>query len=174
MRYGLMLLAGSLLGTTGCFTAVKQVYYEARGAKADIRFGVEPPLSALKSAQSVKFLPVHSTLPERLCSPSLLRTYDNEAHQTEDELKASYPGGSPQVAVDCEFLYGQSKGLLSGGLLLTRVKFQSDGSVIGDAVVRAESKSFREGGESALMRAALKAVRDFLEEPKKPPKENNE
>ncbi len=169
-------LFGLALLLAGCspLSLVAPAYHELRGAKAELLFDELPAASVLRAAQSVKFAPARTALGARLYPTELVSVYDREGRKAEEELRASYPGGSPVVTVDSEILYCQEKGLMSGALLLIRLTFQGEGGPIGTGLARAESKSFREGSEAALARETFKVLREFFEKPRKPPKHEKE
>lgn len=66
------------------------------------------------------------------------------------------------MAVDSDIQYFQGKGALSGAFMLTRVKLRDGERVAGELFVRAESESFRAGGEDALANASVTALGKFL------------
>lgn len=161
-RISLILLACSALWTTGCTTAAKQAFHELRGAKADILFVDKTPQSELDRYQSVELTPVTTTLGDRLCPSSLRRAYDRCARELSGELEDVYTGDEPGLTIDSEIEFFQSKGLLSGALLLVRVKMHAEDRLVGDALVVAESKSFREGGGHDLAEVAVETLGEYL------------
>lgn len=161
-RVSLVLLACSALWTTGCTTAAKQAFHELRGAKADILYVDQLTQSELDTYGSVELTPVTTTLGNRLCPPSLLRAYDRRARELSGELEDVYPGDQPGLMIDSDIEFFQGKGLLSGAMLLVRVKMRAEDRLVGDALVVAESKSFREGAGHDLAEASLKALGRYL------------
>ncbi len=123
--------------------------------------------------QSVEFTPATTTVGSRICPPEVLRAYDRSANQVAFRLKRSYAGGEPSLKIDSEVLYFQGKGLLSGALLLARVQMHAGDELVGDALVKTESNSFRAGGEGDLAQASLDALARFLEKPQRtaPPRD---
>jgi|GEM_PF-2277336 len=156
------LLAVSL-STTGCFTIAKQAFQEARGAQADVVAVTELRAGTLARYRAIEFLPAKTTVGPKLCPPEVLRAYDYCANQTRAELRRLFPGEEPRLTVASEVLYFQKKGLLGGALMLTRVRLSEGDQLLADVVVKAESESFRAGGEDDLAGASLSALRRFLE-----------
>ena len=171
IRGAFVLLTASTLCATGCFTAVKQAYNEVRGAQAELLFVGEARQAGWSQYRSVEFTPATTTIGQRLCPPGLLRTYDMAASQLVSRLKAAYPGGEPALTVDSEVVYFQKKGLLSGALLLARVKMHADGQPVVDAILKAESQSFRAGGENDLAQAGIEELGKFLRRQKGEPED---
>jgi hypothetical protein len=163
------LAVAALLPMAGCSPTdvILPAYYELRGAKGTIQWIDEPPVGSLDAFSSVYFEPLSNSLGRRLCPPPLVRDYDQTARAYEASLK-KYPGGAPTVNVASDVVYFQSKGLLSGALLLVRVKLAADGRQIGDGLLRVESKSFREGDASDLAETAVRTVTKYLSEEKAP------
>lgn len=170
----LILAAGVLVLNTGCMSAAKQAFYELRGAKADVRINGELGPRALARYQSVTFAPATTTLKDKLCPAQMLRDFDRHADRLPALVEEGYPGGAPALRIESELQYYQAKGLLSGALLLTRVKLLSEGAAVADLLVVAESKSFREGGGEALAEASIKALAGWLQKQKEPPKDADE
>lgn len=160
---GVVLLALSALGTTGCLGMLKQGYSEARGARGEVLPITENFDGPLARMQSIEFTPATTTVGSRICSPELLRAYDRNANQVVARLKPLYPGGTPLLRIDSELLYFQKKGLLGGAMLLARVKLHADDRLVLDALVKVESDAFRAGGEEDLAQGATDALRKFLE-----------
>ena len=97
-----------------------------------------------------------------LCPPRLRSEYDRAARELEAELREDYPGGEPTLNIASEILYFHEKGIMSGAECLCRVRFDRAGMQVADAIVRSESKSFREGGSGALAEACVEAIGKFL------------
>lgn len=156
-----------LLSSSGCSPTdvILPAYYELRGAKGTIQWIDEPAVGSLDAFRSVYFEPLSTSLGRRLCPPRLAQDYNQTARAYEASLK-NYPGGSPTVKVAGDVVYFQNKGLVSGALLLVRVKLIADDRQIGDGVLRVESKSFREGDIGDLAETAVKTVAKFLNEEK--------
>jgi len=155
-------LAVGLLPQTGCLSVLKLGIQEVRGASADVLTVVDLPDGALALYRGLEFEPATTTAGPVICPPALLSAYDRAAAETRRELARVFPGGEPSLRVAGEILYFQKKGLLSAAQCLTRLKILGGGELLADAIVRAESKAFREGDEEALAEASLKAVRRFL------------
>jgi len=151
-----------LVSLSGCTTALKQAYYEARGAKSKIIPVTDLEQDALLKYRSVRFEPATTTVGDRICPLELRRSYDRHTTELASELREFYPGGDPGLRVASEILYFQKKGLLSGSQCLTRVQMREGEQLVVDAIVRTESKSFREGGEDALAESNVKALGKFL------------
>lgn len=156
-------LAAVALLQTGCFSVLKQGYYEVRGAHGEVLPITPGPELTLTKYQGVEFTPATTTIGDRLCPPALRRAYDGSANQVASRLKPLYPGGPPTLTIDSEIVYFQKKGLFSGGQLLVRVRLRDVDQLVTDVLVRAETQSFREGGEADLARAAVQALQQFLE-----------
>jgi hypothetical protein len=167
-RGAVLALMVSFLPLTGCFSVVKQAYYEVRGAQGEVLIITQPDAAALARAAELTFSPATTTIGPGLCPSAVLRAYDRSANQLVARLRPRYPGGEPQLAVTSDVQYFQKKGLLSGGLLLARVRMTVAGQPALDALVKSESQSFREGGEDDLADAAVAALGEFLARPATP------
>jgi len=159
-----------LLPLAGCSTAIKQVYYEVRGAKSDIMLISQFQSDTLAAYQSLRFEPATTTVGDRICPPRLLHHYDEQLADASRELRDAYPGGDPALRITTELLYFQNKGLLSGALLLARSRMYdaTDDRLVVDALILTESKSFREGSRGDLAESSVKALRRFLRERQAP------
>ncbi len=157
-----LLLSTAFFGLTGCSTVAKQAFRELRGAQADVLLVEKIPATALARYQSVRFAPVTTTLGDRLCPPSVVRAYNRCAEREQNELARYFPGGVPELVLNGEILHFQSRGILSGAQLLTRVKMYDGGRVVADAIVNTESKSFREGGGGDLAETCVEALGKLL------------
>ncbi len=175
-RVAFILLVANVAWVTGCFTVAKQAFSEVRGAQGEMLPIREMSAAALARYRSVEFTPATTTVGSRICPPELLRAYDRSANQVASRLKRSYAGGEPSLKIDSDVLYFQGKGLLSGALLLARVRMRAGDELVGDALVKTESNSFRAGGEGDLAQASLDAVAWFLEKPQRtaPPRDATE
>jgi hypothetical protein len=163
-RVAFVLLAANAALVTGCFTMAKQAYSEVRGAQGELLPIREMSAAALARYQSVDFTPATTTVGARICPPAVLRAYDRSANQLAARLRQqSYPGGVPSLRIDSDVLYFQGKGLLSGALMLTRVRMLVGDELVGDTLVKAESNSFRAGGEGDLAKASLDALARLLD-----------
>lgn len=156
-----------LLCLTGCFSVAKQAFHEVRGAQGKVLIITQPEPAALTRAGELTFSPATTTIGPGLCPNAVLRAYDHSANQLVARLRPRYPGGEPQLAVASDIQYFQKKGLLTGGLLLARVRMTLAGQLALDALVVAESRSFREGGEADLADAAVAALGEFLARPER-------
>lgn len=164
-----------LFAASGCGvgTAAKMAYYELRGAKGSLKFIQGAEAAELERFQSVEFSPATTTIGPELCPPRLRAAYDTSAAQLKERLAECYPGGAPVLTVASDVMYFQEKGLMSGAECLTRVRFTESGRLIADALVRVESKAFRQGGASAMAETSVKTIGKFLEERKLPEHEEN-
>lgn len=165
-----------LLALSGCSRAIKQAYYEFRGAKSEIILISDFDQDPLGPYRSVRFEPVTTTVGDKICPPRLRRYYDQHARELLADLRAFYPGGDPALRIASEILYFQHKGLLSGAECLTRVRMHDDADqrLVLDAIVRTESKSFRAGDESALAESNVKAIGKLLKKRKLEEEEEEE
>lgn len=166
VRLGLAGLIMTGMALTGCTTVARQAFHELRGAKADVLINLSEDPDAVAHCQGVRFQPVASTLSERLCPARVLRAYDAVARAEADRLLTEYPGGDPELTVESDVQFLQGKGLLSGALMLTRVKMRQDADVLVDALVVAESKAFREGSREDLTEATVEALGKWLRQRK--------
>ena len=156
-------LAATAVLQTGCLgTVLKQGFEEVRGAHADLLPIVSVSELALAKYESVAFTPATTTIGDRLCPPGVRRAYDRSASQLLARLTRVYPGGPPTLTIDTDIVYFQKKGLFSGGQLLARVKMHGADQLVADALLKAETQSFRAGGEDNLARAAIQALQRFL------------
>lgn len=150
---------------TGCTTAIKQVYHEVRGAKSEVMLVRNVSENAIAPYQDVQFDAVTTSVGSKICPPSLLAAYNEAAAVRRDRLREAYPGGSPALRITSDLIYFQEKGLLSGAVLLARVKLhdRDDNRVVVDTLVRTESKSFRKGGGGDLAESNVRAIGKMLE-----------
>jgi hypothetical protein len=166
----MFVLSVALLSLSGCITAARQAFYEIRGAKADVLLNDPGPASAVATYGTVTFEPLTTTLSAGLCPPRVLTEYDKAASSAQTVLSEVFTGGGPTLSVGGEVQYFQEKGFFSGAQCLTRVRMTDGGRTVIDALVLAESKSLRAGGEEDLARASVKAIAEFLAERKDPEK----
>lgn len=154
----------------GCSRAIKQAYYEVRGADSDIILISPFDAQTLSPYRALSFEPASSTVGPRICPPRLLGYFDEYLAAAAAELRDVYPGQSPRLVVSSEVLYCQKKGLLSAAMCLARVRMRDADTrrLVVDAIVRTESKSFREGGRRALAESSVKELTKFLRE-REPP-----
>ncbi len=157
-------LALILLTQTGCLSVVKHAYYEARGAKAEVKVNGATNHNLLASCGDVEFAPATTTLDAELCPPRVLRYYDEHARKLAERFNGRNGGGSSALRITSDIQYFAPKGLLGSAMMLTRVKLTSAGSQVLDAVVVAESKSFRAGGGNALAEASVSGLGKYLGE----------
>lgn len=158
----LIALSSVMAGNLGCTTALKQGYYEFRGAQGEIEMIQQN--RPLRDVQQVTFHQVTTTAGKEIVPPVLMREYDRYAKQFLFRWNDMFPGGDPALTVDSEVLYYQKKGILSGALMLTRVKMFEQDDLAADMIVKVESKSFREGGEEDLSEAAIDTLEEFFAE----------
>lgn len=163
----LLLLVVTLVPLSGCMRAAKQAYYELRGAKAEVKLVQDVDDAVLRSYQQIVFQPATTTAGEKICPPSLLSKYDSNAREQLRDISGEFPGGSPTLQIATEILYFQEKGIFSSAECLVRVRGRDNGKLVFDAIVKAESKAFTSGGESALTGACAKAVCRYLEKRRK-------
>jgi hypothetical protein len=158
----ILALAG-LLPLAGCSATdvILPAYYELRGAKGTIQWIEEPPVGALDKIQTVYFEPLSNSLGRKLCPPRLIQDYDRTAARYERSQKGQSSGGA-SIKVAGDVVYFQNKGLLSGALLLVRVKITADDRQLGDGLLRVESQSFREGSSGDLAEAAVSTLAKYL------------
>ena len=151
-----------VLPLVGCTTAAKQAFYEVRGAEAKVLLARALDEDALLAYQAVHFEQPTSPFAPRICTPSLLRKYNDSCRDLQPELIGEYPGGEPALRISSEILFFQEKGLLGSAMCLTRVQMRDQDRLVVDSIVLAESESFREGGETAMAQASAKAIGKFL------------
>jgi hypothetical protein len=156
---GLLFLSG------GCTTVAKQALHEFRGAKAEVSPVQEIGDRALARYQSVRFEPARSDVGQ-VCPPRVLEAWDIHAGEEEVELAEYFPGGSPTLRIESEIWFFKEKGLLGNAECLARVRMREGEALKADLVVQALSKAFRAGDESALTKAAVKAIGKFLKNQK--------
>jgi hypothetical protein len=161
-QFATLTLCVSLVGLTGCFTAVKTAFYEARGAKGEVLLNEPIEPLAFEEYQGVTLAPVETDLGERLCPPRALDTYNRHARVVEEKLKEVFPGGSPALRVESEILYVRKKGLLGSAQLLMRVQIRDDSRVVTNVLVNTESKAFREGSADDLAETSVDTLSEFL------------
>ena len=159
----------------GCTTALKQAYYEVTGAKADILFNRAPESSEIRAFQAVKFDRLTTELTAELLPPAVLRYYRQGLAEQQFELHEHFPGGDPTLRVDSEITYFQEKGILSPAMMISRVRLLGpDDRLLGDLLVRVESKSFREGDAEDVALAATEGLGKYLIECKDPEAERDD
>ncbi len=156
-----MLSAGQL-PLSGCSRAIKQVYYEFRGAKAKIHpiHEVEPAVFA--AYKSLSFEPAVTTAGDEICPPTLLSEYDLAAREVVTELAQQFPGGPPTLQITSELLFFQEKGIFGGAEVLTRVRMADGDQTVFECLIKSESKALTGSGEDDLSQACAKALGDFL------------
>lgn len=166
-----VLLAGALVGLTGCMSAAKQGLHEVLGARAEVIPLSEGEGRHLARYNTVAYGQARTDLGSRVVSPSLLADYDAAAREAEAALAEKLPGGAPVLLVDSEILFYQKKGLLGAGQLLSRVRLRDGGEVVYEALVNATTKSFREGAAADLAEATVKSLAKFIRDRHEPEKE---
>jgi len=144
----------------------KQALYEVRGAKAEVVLNNEVEPGVLEPYRSIEFTPVTTSLSPRLCPPELLETYDQTARMLPEELAGEYPGGEPRLVADSEVIFFQRKGIMSQAQMLTRLRLRDGQRLVVDAIVKCESKAFREGGVHDLAETTVKGLRKWLRKQK--------
>ena len=159
-------LAGSLIVLSGCSSAVKQVYYEFRGAKATIHAVREVDRGVFAPYKSLSFAPATTQSGEDICSPSLLREYDIAARNVIETLADVYPGGPPTLQITSDLLFFQEEGIFGAAEVLTRVRMADGERTIFECLVKSESKAISKSGHDDLSQACAKALGDFLVEQK--------
>lgn len=167
-------LAALGLSLTGCMTAIKQAFHEAKGATGEVFTTSEVADGALERFQSIEFRPATTEVGPKITPPTLLLGFDNGAREVMTDLKPDYPGGAPTLTIDTTLLYFQSKGILSGAEALARVKMFDGDRIVVDSVVRSESDAFSAGGEDALSSALARGVRKFLIQKKYTPEKREQ
>lgn len=163
VRQPLLLVAlAGLLSTTGCVSAVKQAYYEVKGAQGDVRPNIAIGDLALSSYNAITVDPVKTTLAGKLCPTEVVRAMDAAMRGMKEDLNADFSGDGKSLRLSTEIYYFQKKGILSGGMLVVRLYALEDDRTVADALVLGETNSFRERGEEDLAQAATGAIAEFL------------
>ena len=157
----LVILSG-LVSTTGCMTAVKQAYYEVKGAQGDVRPNSTISETALSTYDSLSVDPVKTTLAGKLCPAEVVRATDTAMRAMKEDLNEDFSGSGKKLRLATEIYYFQKKGVLSGGMLVIRLYGYEDDRTVLDALVLGETNSFREGGEKDLAEAATYSIGEFL------------
>lgn len=165
-RAGGLALLALLLTQTGCTTALKQAYYEVRGAKGDVVLVNNVSPDVVLKYESVEVEPVTTTLTPKVCPRLLVNAFNRDLKKMPEYTAAHYSGGGPKLTGKGEILYFQPKGLLGPALFLTRLKFYDGSEVVIDAILRVESKSFRDGDEEDIAEAGAKGLAEFFLKPK--------
>ncbi len=168
----------ALLSLSGCTTAAKHAFYEVRGAQGSMLYINELQADDVRACQSVRFEPATTTIGPRLCPPAFQHEYDRAAQALTTELYGSFPGGPLALTISSDVLYFQKKGLLSGAQSLVRTRFSVDGRLLADAIVRVESRAFREGDHVALAEETIDTIGKTLRrlaarEDQEPPPEHH-
>ncbi len=162
---GLALLAAGTLATTGCSAVTSvagPVFNEVRGAHGSVIALREPARDVFGRIASLKFTPATCSLGPRIGTPELLRAYDIAASEFAARFAGVRLANAVPLVCDTDVLYFQKKGLVSGGLLLARVRLRADNTDGGEVLLKAESQAFRAGDEAALSTAAVDALGRFL------------
>lgn len=170
----LVLLTGLVFPLTGCMTAIKQAFREAKGATGEVFTTREVAAGELERFNSVVFRPATTDVGERITPTSLLLGFDNGVREISGDLAADYPGGDPTLTIQTTLIYFQAKSVLGGAEALARVKMLEGDRVVVDSVVRSESDAFRAGNEDALSAALARGIRAFLVEKKFTPERRKE
>lgn len=170
MNRSVLLVAGvwisGMPAWTGCTTVVKQAFYELRGAKAEVVLNSEPADADLEPYVAIEFAPATTTLNDRLCPREVIATYDQYARTLTRDLQEAYPGGEPRLVLDSEVLFFQSKGIMSQAQMLTRVRMRHGERLVADAIIKCESRAFREGGGRELAETSVKGLAKWLRKQK--------
>ena len=161
-----LILVLSLAPLGGCSRAIKQVYYEFRGAKAKIHPVREADPSVFAPYKSISFSPATTQSGELICPPSLLSEFDRAASEVVAELATQFPGGEPTLRISTDILFCQRKGAFSVAEVLARIRMTGGDKTIFECLVKSESKALTQRGEDDLSRACAKALGDFLIEQK--------
>ncbi len=165
VRVMFLFIVMSLVPATGCSSAIKQAIREVRGATAEVKPVTTPDALEIQKYRELVFAAPTTTLSEDLCPPKLFTGFD-EAIRDEDLVKSlaeSFPGGEPRLRVSSEIQYFQSKGLMSSGLMLARVRMEGEGGrLVLDAVVKTESGAFTRGAEGALSAGMVRGIVKYL------------
>jgi hypothetical protein len=148
--------------STGCMRAASMALAEVRGASARLYIVSEQRDADWSTYQSIEFSPATSDSGSTLCPATLLQKYDRAASEHAEKLRDEYPGGEPALRVSSRIIFFQKKGILAQAECLARVAVRGTSGTLLDAFVKAESKSFTRGGESALSEACVKEVADYL------------
>jgi hypothetical protein len=164
-----VLVLAALLPLSGCTTAAKHAFYEVRGAQGSMLYIDDLDADELRPCQSVRFEPATTTIGSRLCPPAFLHEYDRAAQAMTEKLRDQFPGGPPVLTITGDVLYFQKKGLLSGAQSLVRTRFTVDGRLLADAIVRVESRAFREGDHAALAEETIDTIGKALRRLTAPP-----
>ncbi len=162
-----LILVLSIFSLGGCSRAIKQVYYEFRGAKAKIHPMRETDPSVFAPYKSISFTPATTRSGQLICPPSLLSEYDRAASEVVSELETQFPGGEPTLQISSDILFCQRKGAFSVAEVLARIRMADGDKTVFECLVKSESKALTQRGEDDLSRACAKALGDFLIERKK-------
>jgi len=168
--YGILITAwlAALLPQLGCTTIAKQALHEVRGAQARVHPINRLSEGALKRYELIRFEPATTTVGPVLCPRDLLDAYDRYTRALQDELQDQADQAATSLTAHSEILFFQEKGLLGSAMCLTRVRMRNSDELVLDAMVLAESKSFREGDEDDLAKASVKAIGKFLKKYRQP------
>lgn len=162
---GLLTSSALLLATqTGCFTLIKQAFYEVRGAKSDIRQNTTTTRAELQPYEHIEFAPVTTELTDQICPRRLLFHYDEFAANQQPDFYLAFPGDPPALSGHSEILYYAPKGILGAAIMITRFRLYDGEREVGDLVVITESKSFRAGDEDDMARSAAHGLGKYLAE----------
>ncbi|MBK9129027.1 MAG: hypothetical protein IPM13_14680 [Phycisphaerales bacterium] len=159
---GLACLAAPLCGCIGAGLGVaKAAISEIRGAQGKVSWITNPAGGDVRAARSLEIAPATTSVGP-LCPGSVLRSFDTAAGRTWPERTQRFPGGPPRLRIYPDVTYFQGKGLMSGALLLARLRLELDGQPAGEALLVVESDAFTAGGEEALTKAAIEAIVRWL------------
>lgn len=158
------LLGLSALASSGCTTALKQGYYELRGAQAEMLFVNEPGRGALDRFNGFTMAPATTDLSTRLCPPAVRSAYDRFGRRLAQQLNDRVGGGEPRLSIETQVLYYQEKGLLGAGQFLTRVRMRDGGRLIVDTLVNTRTKSFRDGAADDMAEASVVELGQWIAE----------
>lgn len=148
---------------TGCFSVIKQAYFEARGAQGKVVIINDAASADLDRCGAVEFEPATSDVGAKLCPPKLLSDYDLAMAQLrQKQLPVRFHGNPPSARVSSQIYYFQEKGIFGQAMCIARVKFTGVSGPILDLMIISESKAFRAGGEKDLAKACAKALGKFL------------
>lgn len=156
-------LAALVVPLAGCRWLVTQTISEVKGADAVVHPIVMPSREALARINSVEFAPSTAETSDTLVPAGVLRAYDRAAQEALTKQPTyDLPGGPPSLTIRTALWYFQAKGVFSGAEAIGRIRMYDGDRMIGDAVVRGESESFRVG-EGLMAEAMVKSIMRFLQ-----------
>lgn len=148
------------LALCGCTTIAKRAFYEAQGAKAEVKVIQAGGATGGLRDRTLRFAPASTDVGGPVVPLSVLQAWDDAASHFQSSSATADARGASAIEIRANILYFEPKSMLGSALLLARVRAVDAAATVLDAMVKTESKSFRAGDEDDLCE---EAIEKFLE-----------